>query len=82
MLNLCPPRRGFGEPQPVREARELLESAYAPIRVSQCTVTQRAAFAYALEDGRAVTEYDPSSKASEEVRSLWSEVSALMKEPS
>ena len=69
VLNACPPRRGAGEAAIVHEARQGLKAYGLP--VAPVAVTQRAAFAHALIDGRAVTEYEPTGKAAAELRNLW-----------
>jgi chromosome partitioning protein len=69
VLNACPPGRE-GEIGLTREAREQLGVYGVP--VCPIAVSQRAAFAHALIDGRAVTEFDPYSRAAEEITALWS----------
>lgn len=69
LLNACPPKRGPVEPSIVREARRALEAHRIPIFPG--VVTDRAAFAHALIDGRAVTEFEPRGKAAREIRELW-----------
>jgi len=66
VLNQCPPRRGFGEPTAVRDARAFLGAPTAPV-----TVTERSPFQHALADGAGITEYAPSSKAANEINMLW-----------
>ena len=69
VINARPPGRGFGEGGLVTEARKGLES-YG-LSIAPVAVTQRAALAYALIDGRAVTEFEPAGKAAGELRQLW-----------
>ena len=69
VLNACPPPRGVGEASITHEARQGLADYGLPI--CPIAMTQRAALAHALIDGRAVTEYDPDSKAAMEIRKLW-----------
>lgn len=69
VLNACPAPRLLGEARPVREARAALEPSGIP--VAPVTITDRADLQHALVDGRSVTEYDPNSKASGEIRTLW-----------
>jgi len=78
-LNACPPRRGPLEPSIVREARRALEEHQLPIFPG--VVTDRAAFAHALIDGRAVTEFEPSGKAAREIRELWRWCYAQARQP-
>jgi chromosome partitioning protein len=68
VLNACPPGRD-GESAITREARGALEAYGVP--VVGPSVSQRAALAHALIDGRAVTEFETDGKAAGEVRSLW-----------
>ena len=69
VLNSCPPARGIGEASVTAEARQVLATYKLP--VCPVAITQRAALTYALNDGRAVTEYEPDGKAADELRRLW-----------
>lgn len=69
VLNACPPPTRYGEPQIVSEAREALRVYNIP--VCESTLSQRAAFGHALIDGRAITEFEPRSKAATEILMLW-----------
>jgi len=69
VLNNCPPDRGFGTAALTSEARRGLEAYGLPI--APVSVTQRVALAYALIDGRAVTEFESEGKAAAELRRLW-----------
>lgn len=69
VLNSCPVGRGGEEQSITREAREGLKAYGLPI--APVSITQRVAFSHALIDGRAVTEFEPDGKASEELRTLW-----------
>ena len=69
VLNSCPPARGIGEASLTVEARHGLRGYGLP--VLPVSITQRAALAHALIDGRAVTEFEPSGKAAEEIRKVW-----------
>jgi chromosome partitioning protein len=69
VLNACPPPGRYGEPRIVAEAREALKT-YG-LGVCPVAISQRAAFSHALIDGRAVGEFDPSGKASAEIKDLW-----------
>lgn len=64
VLNSCLPRGSVAE-----QAREALK-AYS-LEICPVPIVQRAAFAYALVDGRAVTEFDPDGKAAGEIRATW-----------
>ncbi|MGB5465317.1 MAG: ParA family protein [Sedimenticolaceae bacterium] len=69
VLNACPPPQRDRETAIVREAREALKVYGLP--VSPVSISQRAAFSHALIDGRAVTEFEDTGKAANEIRSLW-----------
>ena len=69
VLNACPPPHHSGETAIVREAREALGVYGLP--VSPVSISQRAAFSHAFIDGRAVTEFDATGKAANEIRSLF-----------
>lgn len=64
ILSACP----FRAPE-TKEARELL--ADYNLAVCPHEVTERRSFARALSSGRAVTEFEGSGKASDEIRLLW-----------
>jgi chromosome partitioning protein len=68
-LNACPVGRGIAEAAIVTEARQALAAYGLPL--APFGVAQRAAFSYALNDGRAVSEFEPDGKAAEELRRLW-----------
>jgi chromosome partitioning protein len=74
VLNAGPPGRGVAEAGVIAEARQALAAYGLP--VAPATITQRAALAHALNDGRAVTEYEPDGKAADELRNLWRWISA------
>ncbi len=68
VLNACPAR------SPVtQEAREALADYGLP--VAPVTIGNRVAFQHALNSGHAVSEFDPSSKASAELTALWQWIS-------
>jgi chromosome partitioning protein len=69
ILNATPAGRGLIESPITAEARKGLEAYGVP--VAPMTVTQRAALAHALIDGRAVTEFEPKGKAAQELKRLW-----------
>jgi chromosome partitioning protein len=69
VINAAPPARVAGELPVVAEARAGLASYGLP--VAPGAVCQRASLAYALIDGRAVTEFEPAGRAAAETRKLW-----------
>lgn len=69
VLNACPPGRGNKESAITIEAREAL-GAYA-VPICPVSVSQRAALTHALNDGRAVTEFEPEGRAAQEIGLLW-----------
>ena len=64
VLNAIPPRSGIG-----REAAEGLTAQGA--RVAPAMLSQRAAFAHGVIDGRTAQEFEPDGKAAEEVEALY-----------
>ena len=70
VLNAVPAGRGVAEASIVSEARRALAAYGLPL--APVVVTQRAALSHALNDGRAVTEFEPDGKASAELQTLWS----------
>jgi chromosome partitioning protein len=64
VLNAIPPRSGIG-----REAAEGLMAQGA--RVAPAMLSQRAAFAHGVIDGRTAQEFEPGGKAAEEVEMLY-----------
>ena len=66
VLNACPVGRSVAEASIVTEARQAL-AAYG-LLLAPIAVAQRAAFSYALNDGRAVSEFEPDGKAAAELR--------------
>jgi chromosome partitioning protein len=64
VLNAIPPRSGIG-----REAAEGLKARGAG--VCPCMLSQRAAFAHGVIDGRTAQEFEPEGKAAEEVEALY-----------
>jgi chromosome partitioning protein len=64
VLNAVPPRSAIG-----REAAEGLEGQGA--RVAPVMISQRAAFAHGVIDGRTAQEFEPGGKAAEEVERLY-----------
>jgi chromosome partitioning protein len=70
VLNACPARSPVIEQ--ARTALEAYELALCPT-----PVMQRVALAYALIDGRAVTEFEPDGKAAEEIRDSWKWIASV-----
>jgi chromosome partitioning protein len=64
VLNAAPPRSGIG-----REAAEGLEGQ--GVQVAPIIMSQRAAFAHGVIDGRTAQEFEPGGKAAEEVERLY-----------
>ena len=64
VLSACPSR----SPE-IAEARDVLESYDLP--VIPVTIHERRAFSRAVATGRAVSEFEPSGKASAEIDALW-----------
>ena len=70
VLNACPAARGgVGEASSANDARKALKAFGVP--VAPVAIVQRASLAHALVGGRAVSETDPDSKATKEIRALW-----------
>ncbi len=80
VLNACEPmarKKGRGvavEHRDVTDAREVLTN-YQEFPVYPGQITQSLAFSHSLNDGRAVMEFEPKSKASKEINELWKWVS-------
>lgn len=64
VLSACP----FRAPE-IAETRMLLAEQGLPL--APVAITERRAFSRAIATGRAVTEFDPTGKAAEEIRALW-----------
>ena len=70
VLNACSaPRGGVGEASTTSDARKALRAFGVP--VAPVSIVQRAPLAHALVGGLAVSETDPTSKATKEIRALW-----------
>jgi chromosome partitioning protein len=72
-LNAVPPKRGITESPVVIAARRAIKDMGAP--VWQGALAHRSAHAQALETGKAVTEFEPTGAAADEMRMLWRDVS-------
>ncbi len=71
VLNAIPPRSGIG-----REAAEGLVAQSA--KVAPVMLSQRAAFAHGVIDGRTAQEFEPGGKAAEEIASLYAWVCGIV----
>lgn len=69
VLSACPPRA----PE-IAQAREALARSGVPI--ARTEITDRRAYARAIQSGRAVGEFEPEGKAAQEIDSLLDEVMA------
>jgi len=72
-LNAVPAKRGITESPVVSAARKVIRDMGAP--VWRGAVAQRAVSAHALASGQAVTEFETSGPAADEIRLLWRDVS-------
>jgi chromosome partitioning protein len=68
MLNAFPPSRDGEAGLTGRLDRRLSRN---DLPVAPISIEQRAAFAHALIDGRAVTEFDPTGRGAGEIGALW-----------
>jgi len=69
VLNACPPSRGLGEASSTSDARKALNAFGVP--VAPVSIVQRAGLSHALLGGLTVSETEPDSKATKEMRALW-----------
>jgi chromosome partitioning protein len=76
VLNGVPAARGFGENGLTAEARRALQAYRLP--VADVSIGNRTAFAHALIDGRAVTEFEPFGKAAGELRKLFNQMEKVL----
>jgi chromosome partitioning protein len=72
VLNACHPPQGIGEAPTTVEARKAMEGMFLP--VAKTSLSQRMDYTRALNDGEAVNEFAPGSKAAIEMERLWREV--------
>ena len=72
VLNGCQPGRGEEEAATTTEARKALADAHLPIAAT--SIGYRMDYTRALNDGAAVNEFAPGSKAAAEMIALWNEV--------
>lgn len=64
VLNAVPPRGGLAD-----EATEAVAAYGVPL--APCRITQRAAFVHSLTAGKAIEEFEPQNKGSDEIRELY-----------
>jgi len=69
VLNACLAPRGVGEASSTSEARQALKAFGVP--VAPISIVQRAGLSHALLGGLAISEAEPNSKATKELRALW-----------
>ncbi len=69
VLNACPPSRGLGEASSTSDARKALNAFGVP--VAPVSIVHRAGLSHALLGGLTVSETEPGSKATKEMRALW-----------
>ena len=74
VLNAVPPRSGIG-----KEAAVGLTGRGAKVAPRQ--LTQRAAFAHSVIDGRTAQEFEPQGKAAEEIRELYAWICSIVDMP-
>ena len=72
ILNSCIPPKEAGEAPTTLEARKALEAIAVP--VAAASLSQRLDYTRALNDGEAVNEFAPGSRAAAEVDQLWREI--------
>ena len=72
VLNACVPPKEAGEAPTTTEARRALETIGVPL--ADTSLAQRMDYTRALNEGAAVTEFAPASRAAGEMARLWAEV--------
>ncbi len=76
VLSQTPPRRGFGEPLAVREAREVVEAMGGTVAASY--IASRAVAAQSVVAGLSVGEIEPGGASASEFAAVWLEARALL----
>ncbi|MBP2310466.1 AAA family ATPase [Azospirillum melinis] len=73
IINHAPAPRGViqAEAGVVADSRSAIEAQFK-LTVAPTVICDRAAFRHAMNDGRAVAEFEPAGKAAGEINSLWS----------
>ena len=74
VLNAVPPRSAMG-----KEAADGLSQR--GVRVAPCSLTQRAAFAHGVIDGRTAQEFEPNGKAAQEIDQIYRWLCGLVDMP-
>lgn len=77
VLSQCPPRRGFGDPLAVREAREVVGAMGG--NVAEAFVTSRAIAAQSVVAGLSVGELEPGGQSAMEFERIWQEAKGVMR---
>ena len=72
VLNACLPPQMLGEASATLDARKALEALDMPVATT--SLAQRVDYQRALNDGEAVSEFAPDSRAAAEMKRLWAEV--------
>lgn len=72
VLSQVPPRRAFGEPTAVRDARDVVLGMGG--RVAESTISSRAIAAQSVIAGLSVGEIEPGGASAEEFAALWAEI--------
>ncbi len=72
VLNACLPPQMLGEASATLDARKALEALEMPVAAT--SLAQRVDYQRALNDGEAVNEFAPDSRAAAEMKRLWAEV--------
>ena len=76
VLTQTPPRRGFGEPTAIREAREVVQGLGAT--VAQAVIGARAVAAQSVIAGLSVGELAPGGASAAEFADLWKEIRGML----
>lgn len=72
VLSQTPPKRGFGEPLAVKEAREVVEAMGG--KVAKAYISSRVIAAQSVVAGLSVGELEPNGASAQEFATLWQEV--------
>ena len=72
VINACLPPQERGEAPSTADARKALETLEMPVAAT--SLAQRVDYQRALNDGEAVSEFAPDSRAAAEMKRLWAEV--------
>lgn len=72
VLSQCPPRRMFGEPSAVREARDVVKALGGEL--TEATIAARTVAATAVIAGLSVSEIEPHGASAQEFEALWAEI--------